>query len=517
MMALLFLLEHNRFSVTAQGVLDDEAIRRIASVVQDVVQGKTKFLSLDATRAYAKGASWGLISIRENTLPAGLGDSAVLGVIEVKQKTYFANVLIDPGRYYLIKFSVISVNEAQVEKQPQQLRLIFVPVPANNAASDFISSVKASAARVAPALVARKLVQPAEFNLYRFEGIFANSPAVGDFTFGATLGGLSVCWPVSLQTQTSLKPAPSNKLPALVISSIAPEGYAAVEDNLEFDVSTSRDPDGQIKATIWDFGDRTNLAEARFLTTSTASRATHQYLHLNNYNAIYKAVDNQCGYAQISQTIDIRPWLKVLIKLNPDFIQVPATGPIALRADVFNNSVNRRFVGQTFINVDEANLFGPAPLQVDPRQGLEGVPASFDVPQALTQGRHQLSVLLKEANGIERGRDEVSFEVPNVAVSLKPIGETALTELGQIRFDTLLANISKSDFKGTIELILTKPDKSKKSMGPKQPVEVKANGQLVLPVGFPAAGLPKGNLFLTVELRSSNGTKIDQASILYKK
>jgi hypothetical protein len=504
-------------TVVAQSTLDDETARRIAAVVQDAVQGKTKFLALDSSLAFARGASWGITSIRETLLPAGLSDSSVLATMEVQQKIFFANIAIDPGSYYVIKFATFGLTEAQLEKEPQKLRLIFVTIPSKSATTDFLRSVKASASRIAPALVARKMLQPTALHLYRFEGILSNAVNVGDFTFGATLGALSVCWAVSLQAQTSLRPANNNKLPALVISPIAPDSYAAIEDNLEFDVSTSRDPDGQIKASAWDYGDRTNPAGAQFLTPSLATRSTHKYTHLNKYVATYKAVDSQCGFAQTSQMIEIRPWLKVLIKLSSDFVQVPATGPVALRADVFNNSTNRRFVGQTFINIDEINLFGPAPLQVDPRQGLEGIPASFDVPQPLSQGRHQLSVLLKEPNGAEQGRDEVSFEVPNVSVAIKPIGETALTELSQVRFDTLLSNISKSDFKGTIELILTKPDKSKKSMGPKQPVEVKANGQLVLPVGFPAAGLPKGNLTFTVELRTSSGTKIDQASILYKK
>jgi len=514
----LAIVEPTNILVSAQGSsLDDATVQRIAQAIQDAIQSKVKLLPVEASMGYAKGATWGITALRDPALTLGLNDVAVLALVDVKQNIYVNNSLVPPGSYYLVKFLVgLNRTEAQLEKDSGSVRVIFVSIPPAGANVDWAQHVRGSSTRIAAATVARKLTQVTSFNLIRSDGILAKAPASGEFTLGVTFGSLAACWAISSRTLPSIRTVATNQAPTLTMRPTTPQGFAAIDDDINVDASASRDPDGQIRAMAWDFGDDTSPITGHFLTSPVSLRTTHRYAHVGKYSLQFRASDDQCGYSQLSQSIEIRPGLTVAITLNPDFSQVPAKGPIGLRTDIFNNSLLHRFEGRTIIDVDESPLFGPAPVQIDPQQGLAGVPASFEFPQPLGLGRHRLSVILKDANGIERGRDDASFEVPAVAVTLSAVGETTVKPTAQIHIDTILQNNTGDGFKGTIELILTKPDRTKKSLAPKQPVTLVGRQQLTLPALFSAAGLPLGNLIFTVELRSSaTGSKIDQASIYY--
>jgi hypothetical protein len=508
-LVVMLALTEPRESAAQGGVPAEPTIQKIVQVIQEALQGKTKLLSIDPAVAFAKGAGWGLVALRDGSFLLNLSDVAVLGIFEAKQKTYLNNTLIEPGRYYLVLFPAnASLTETTVLKQPQDVRMAMVPVPADVASTD--KTVRANLHRVAGALIARSLAQPSAFNVIR-----AARGSSNEFLLGLTLEKLSVCWEVTPQAKASAKPRAANRNPSLVLRPITREGFAAMGDELTLDASESRDPDGQLSAVAWALGEDPHSVNAILLTSPVELRKIHRFEHRGKFTITLKASDDQCGFSQVSQPIEIRPWLTVTIHLHTDFLQVPVSGPIALRTDVFNNSLYRRFEGQTTVEVDETPLFGPAPVQVDPQQGLAGVPSSFEFRPPLGLGKHRLSVILRQPSGIERGRDDLSFEVPPVSIALKPIGETVLQTTGQIKFETVLQNIVRTDFKGTLELFLIKPDRSRKSLGPKQPVEVKAGFELELPVALPAAGLPKGNLIFTAELRTSSGSKVDQASIVY--
>ena len=516
--AALVLAGPTSVFVSAQGSsLDEAMVPRVAQAIQDVVQSKVKLLPVEAAMGFAKNATWGITALRDPAPALGLNDMAVLALVDVKQNIYVNNILVTPGSYYLVKFQIgPNRTEAQLEKDPSNVRVIFVLIPPAGANVDLAQQVRSSATRISAATVARKLAQSAGFNLIRSEGILAKAPASGEFTLGMTFGALAACWAISPRTMPSVRSAVTNQAPTLAMRPTTPQGFAAIDDVITIDATASRDPDGQIRATAWDFGDDTSSTTGHVLTSPIALKTAHRYEHVGKYSLQFRAMDDQCGYSQLAQSIEIRPWLAVAITLNPDFSQVPAKGPIGLRTDIFNNSLSRRFEGQTTIDVDENPLFGPAPVQLDLQQGLSGVPASFEFPQPLGLGRHRLSVILKDAKGIERGRDDASFEVPVVAVALNAVGETNVKPTAQIHFDTILQNNTRDDFKGTIELFLTRPDRTKKSLAPTQPVSLAGGQQLTLPAIFSAAGLPLGNLIFTVELRSSaTGAKIDQASIYY--
>ncbi len=508
LMVMLALAEPHE-SAAQGGVPAEPTIQKIVQAIQEALQGKIKLLSVDPAVAFAKGAGWGLTAIRDASRPLNLSDVAVLGTLEAKQKTYLNSTVIEPGRYYvLIVPAKTGLTETAVLKQPQDLRMALVPVPADPASTDKI--VRDNLHRIAGAMIARSLSQPSAFSVIR-----AARGSTNEFLFGLTLGKLSVCWEVTPQARPAIKPRAANRNPSLVLRPITRDGFAAMGDELTLDASESRDPDGQLSAVAWDFGEDPNSVHAILLTSPIELRKTHQFEHRGKFTITLKASDDQCGFSQVSQSIEIRPWLTVTIHLHSDFLQVPASGPIALRTDVFNNSLYRRFEGQTTVEVDETPLFGPAPIQVDPQQGLAGVPTSFELKPPLGLGKHRLSVILRQPNGIERGRDDISFEIPPVSIVLKPLGETVLQATGQVKFETVLQNIVRSDFKGSLELFLTKPDRSRKSLGPKQPIDVKAGFELKLPVVLPAAGLPKGSLTFTAELRTNSGSKVDQASVVY--
>ncbi|MBI3661330.1 PKD domain-containing protein, partial [Candidatus Acetothermia bacterium] len=357
MLALTLAFANSSYiSVSAQNAsLDDPTVQRIAQAIQDVVQSKVKLLPVDNSIGFAKGATWGITALRDPTLALGLNDVAVLALVDVKQNVYVNNSLIAPGSYYLVKFFVgPNRTEAQLEKDPNSVRVIFISIPPAGANVDLAQQVRGSSTRTAAATVARKLTQVTSFNLIRSEGILAKAPASGEFTLGMTFGSLAACWAISPRTLPSIRTVATNQAPTLTMRPTTPQGFAAIDDDITVDASASRDPDGQIHATAWDFGDDTSPITGHFLTSPVSLKTTHRYEHVGKYSLQFRAIDDQCGYSQLSQSIEIRPWLAVAITLNPDFFQVPAKGPIGLRTDIFNNSLSHRFEGQTIIDVDES-------------------------------------------------------------------------------------------------------------------------------------------------------------------
>lgn len=121
---------------------------------------------------------------------------------------------------------------------------------------------------------------------------------------------------IGVQTQTISILA--NQLPNASFSYVILEN-SATNHTLQFDGSTSSDPDGTIISYQWDFGDN---------TTSTLIRPTHSYQNYGSYQVSLTVTDNKNGSQTTTQTVvitdTIAPTLTSnissnLITSNPNF------------------------------------------------------------------------------------------------------------------------------------------------------------------------------------------------------